>query len=316
MFLSKKLFSVDGLRKATSLAVALSVSFLITSNNARAQQTPCDPEYMQALEARAWLEVNREITQNQNLIAKPDSVLEYTCFNRFLDEAADQHSPNRQFSETQRWGAITGFSDTSTDTALDEIVGFAFRTYIQSNFDHDYLGHRAEGNDYTGYTDNVQSRAYACAEMARVWQLAKCTDFFEYSNRGSDPNLDSFMDFGWYRSNDPRNLPPGMECTPPPGMYNQALNTAFNNSAPQRQANRYFLPNADEVDFNASAYDVDNVVTHLDFILYQGHPSGLAGSCQTVETGITVNRVEIPAYDDAICPNPGCHYDRSSCVPN
>lgn len=309
MFLMKKLFSIDGLRKATTLAVALSASFFVTNNTYAQPATPCDPQYMEALEARAWLEVNREITQNQNLIAKPDSVLEYTCFNRFLDEAAAGFLPQRQFSETTRWGPIAGFSSATTDLALDEVVGSAFRTYINSNFDHDYLGHRAEGNDYTGYTSPVQSRSYSCAEMSRVWQLAKCTDFFEYDNRDSGGvNRDGFMDFDWYNSTDPRNLPPGSECSPPgtsPGIYSVALETAFNQDAPRREASRYYLPAGAETDFGASPYDVDNVVSHMDFILHQGHP--LASSCQTIRTGITVNRVGMSEYPDAICPNPGCH---------
>lgn len=281
--------------------------------------TPCDPEYMQALEARAWLEVQREITQNQNLIAKPDSVLEYTCFNFFLNEAASNFGPNRQFSETQRWGSISGFSNTTTDDAIDQIVGFAFRNYIQSNFAHDYLGDRVPASeDYLDYSFGVDgSTPYNCVEMARVWQLAKCTDFYEYGNRGSDPNLDSFMDFRWYESNDPRDLPTGSACSPA-SLYGNAIDTAFNNSAPQREASRYVLPSGDEVDFTTSAYNVDNVVTHLDFILYENHPL-VGGTCQTVQTGITVDRVNItPAYPDAICPNPGCYLEyvgaSSGCV--
>lgn len=301
----KLLPSVNALAKSAILCAFLGLS-LFTTQHSYAQTTPCDPEYMQALEARAWLEMNREITQNQNLIAKPDSVLEYTCFNHFLNEAADGHSPFRQFSETERWGAITGFSDMSTNTALEQVVNMAFQIYINTNFSHTYLGGRAT-IDYTGM-GTVANATYACGEMAAVWQEAKCTDLFEYS-RGGNPNLDGFMDFAWYRSNDPRDLPTA--CTPPPGMYNLAINTAFNNAAPQRQANRYYITS--ETDFNASPYDVDNVITHLDFILPEGDP--LVSSCQTIQTGITVNRVGVSTYPDAICPNPGCHYDQSSCTP-
>jgi hypothetical protein len=44
----------------------------------------CDPAYYDTLQSRAWLEAQREITQNQNLIFKPDSVLQYTCFDKHL----------------------------------------------------------------------------------------------------------------------------------------------------------------------------------------------------------------------------------------
>ena len=34
---------------------------------------PCDPQFFRQMESRAWLEAEREIMQNQNLIFKPDS---------------------------------------------------------------------------------------------------------------------------------------------------------------------------------------------------------------------------------------------------
>lgn len=299
-------------------AVVIAISaFAATSGSviAAPPTTPCDPEYMQALEARAWLELNREITQNQNLIAKPDSVLEYTCFNRFLNVAAKNYSGGRPFSETTRWGAISGFSNTTTDTALSQTVGTALTSYITANFSHEYLGGRDMGADYAGMTGAVTGGDYNCSEMLRVWQDAKCMDFFEQSNRNGPSNKDGFMDFYWYQNagNDPRDLPPGSACTGPASMYDTAINTAFNNGAPNRQADRYVLPAADDVDFNVSPYKVDNVVTHLDFILPVG--TAPASSCQTIKTGITVVRPNVTPYDDAVCPNPGCYYDKNTCQP-
>ena len=64
----------------STLAVFSGVFFaaLLCSSISYAQNSPCDPDYYESLEARAWLEAQREITQNQNLIYKPDSALEYT----------------------------------------------------------------------------------------------------------------------------------------------------------------------------------------------------------------------------------------------
>ncbi len=316
MALVNKIFSVPSIVKSAITIAFFSLSLMVTQQS-YAQDTPCDPEYMQALEARAWLEMNREITQNQNLIAKPDSVLEYTCFNHFLDEVADNHGTDRQFSETTRWGPVAGFSPSTTNTALQQVVGMAFMSYINSNFSHTYLGGRST-LDYTAATATVSDGAtYTCAQMSAVWRDAKCTDFFEYANRttGHPSNLDGFMDFYWYRDNDPRDLPPTMAACPRPlGAYNRAIQTAFNHSSPNRSATRYIIPTALDVDFaTGGSYAVDDVITHLDFILPQGNP--LVPSCQTINTGIRVNRVLIPIYDDAICPNPGCHYNRTTCIP-
>ncbi|PCI56977.1 MAG: hypothetical protein COB36_01530 [Alphaproteobacteria bacterium] len=57
----------------------------------------CDPEFWDVLKDRAWMEAQREVTQNQNLFPRPDSVLEMTCFDSFLDELgshADSHFPS------------------------------------------------------------------------------------------------------------------------------------------------------------------------------------------------------------------------------
>ncbi|GEM_PF-1546119 len=49
----------------------------------------CDPDFWDVLKDRAWAEGQREITQNNNLIARPDSVLSLTCFDSFMDHLTD-----------------------------------------------------------------------------------------------------------------------------------------------------------------------------------------------------------------------------------
>lgn len=129
--------------------------------------TACDPEYMDALESRAWLEAQREITQNQNLISKPDSVLEYTCFNRFLNQMshgfnvisqATSTQPavyDRLFSETGHWGAVTGINSRSTDDTLENVVRTTMNAYLTRNFQHNFLGDRLPNIDY--YAANLDS---------------------------------------------------------------------------------------------------------------------------------------------------------------
>ncbi|PCK00386.1 MAG: hypothetical protein COA45_00980 [Zetaproteobacteria bacterium] len=71
----------------------------------------CDPEFMDVLNDRAWMAAQREVTQNQNLIPRPDSVLEITCFDSFLDELGSHADDN--FPSDPQWsegGSIFGLS--------------------------------------------------------------------------------------------------------------------------------------------------------------------------------------------------------------
>ena len=95
MNLKKAGFYKDlGLKVGIFLCVAV-MAFSVSLSAYAQPVSPCDPQYMDALEARAWLEAEREISQNKNLIYKPDSVLEYTCFAGFLNEAASNFATDR-----------------------------------------------------------------------------------------------------------------------------------------------------------------------------------------------------------------------------
>lgn len=273
--------------------------------------TACDPEYMDALEARAWLEAQREISQNQNLIVKPDSVLEYTCFPLFLNELANNAAS--MFSETTHWGNIPEQGPGSMQVALQELMGTGMGSYNALNFPHTYLGGRAStdyqggggGGGGSGVSNrwSVSGASYTCGEMARVWNEAKCLNFFD------EEDLDGFYDFAHYQNNDPRQLPDELaQCSPPSsGTFNfdNMMQIAFN----QRQ-DTYVLQQENPND--TTPYEVDTLVTFLDFIL----PRGVAPADQcapAIQTGITVDRRLSGSYPDAVCPNPGCYYDQSTC---
>jgi hypothetical protein len=173
---------------------------------------------MQAIEAQGWLEAQREITQNENLIVKPDSVLEYTCFVSFLNVATSNTNIggiNRPFSETDAW-QTTGFSLTSTDTSLSFYVAKALGPYIDSNFPHHFLGGRltalpATKPDGMATMSNVVGGPYTCDVMAKVWEQARCQNF------DAIPAQDGFRDFFWYgdeATNDPRKPPDGLLSCP------------------------------------------------------------------------------------------------------
>ncbi len=314
--------SMIGFEKLRKLCLALPFVLAGTlplyGHAADAPQTPCDPQIMQAMEGRAWLEAQREITQNENLIVKPDSVLEYSCFIGFLNSAAQNWAgtggTDRQFSETQVWQTI-GFTQTTTDDSLTNVVASALSTYIDGNFPHKFLGGRltipAEKSDTTGHTsglDKVVGGKYApCDKMARVWEQAKCQNF------DSIAQDDGFRDFNWYadQNNDPRKRPKELKwCkdlnttamgNPLGDTYNLTLKEAFNGNQAM-----YVIPENDDKDPDNQLYKTDDVKTYFDLIL----PDSCSG--QPIPTGLKTTHAN-GSTDDSICPNPGCSFIGGSC---
>jgi hypothetical protein len=284
------------LGKIVKAATILSFCLLAYSPQVKAQPAPsaCDPEYMDALEARAWMEAQREISQNQNLIAKPDSVLEYTCFDQFAEVLA-YNARFVLFSENGTpWGII---APTDMQGALSSLVGTALSSYIDANFEHGYIEERIPGGTATLGPNIGRTQTYVCTEMADVWDAAHCLNFID------EPNYDGFYTFDWYAGNDPRGRPVTgiFACTPPaaPGDFAQAEQAAYN-----AQPDPYRITNALINNINNGPYLEDLVQTFLNLLT--------PGACGApIQTGITVQRVNFtPAsYADAICSNPGCHYN-------
>lgn len=86
------------------------------------ERNTCDPAFYDVLSDRAWMEAQREITQNQNIITRPDSVLSMSCFDQFLDQQAwyaDNFFPGDPQNSAGGFGNI--FNDLLT-TLPDRIL--------------------------------------------------------------------------------------------------------------------------------------------------------------------------------------------------
>ncbi len=296
-----------------------------------APMSPCDPLLMDAMEQRAWLEAQREIAQNQNIIVKPDSVLEYTCFDRFLGHLAGTETSGWLFSEIACCGITPQYN--ILNNVLGYGVAYAMENYIKLNFGHTFMGGKtavdypalpATADDiYQPANPNpIYGGAYNCDRMAAVWEAARCADFYDNTsvqdaagNARAGPS-NGFFDFPYFVDWDPRQIiynPLGagggtpLNCRSP--ITQDAMNVAFNNRTP------FYTLSPENT--GAGPYPEDNISSNFARIL----PGGCSNP---IPTGIMVTRFGpgAPApYPDAFCPNPGCYYQvgggggLGTCVP-
>lgn len=161
----------------------------------------CDCSYWQSLESRAWLEAEREISQNQNLIFKADSVMQYTCFDTQM--SAVTAGPIARLFSDQAFGVSRGGAMMA---ALSSSVRASLASYIATNFNHSSLGGRG-------------GQSGVCMVMGAVWQEAKCYNFMTRST-------DGFLMFEEHQSTEVRQLP--TPCAPDSRWATQ-IQTAFSN---------------------------------------------------------------------------------------
>lgn len=161
----------------------------------------CDCSYWQSLESRAWLEAEREISQNQNLIFKADSVMQYTCFdNQMRDVTA---GPIARLFSDQAFGVSRAGAMLA---ALNASVRASLASYIATNFNHNSLGGRG-------------GQSGMCMVMGAVWQEAKCYNFMTRA-------ADGFLMFEEHANTEVRQLP--TPCAPD-SRWSSQLQSAFNN---------------------------------------------------------------------------------------
>ena len=268
----------------------------------------CDADFMNQIYARSYLEANRDVMISELLIAKPDSVLEYSCFDQQVKNTAEIAGPI--FSESPLWsssggGAYTTVSnpgdsditinvfmgDTKLDQSLNQVVMASLDNFASENFAHEFLNNTSgDGGDITAAT--VAAAGTACAHMDAVYDLVRCENI--------NPAT-FFMTFAEIAANDPRDtLTGGLQCGATNPITTAGINVANNN--------------AGTYSFN------DPITTYYDNYVWRASgsfscsdpiPTGLIVTQETFNyspTGVVTSGTtrEFASY---MCPNPGCYYD-------
>lgn len=307
----------------TSILILLVLSAVLiiapSSNDACAQSTiaqqTCDTQVWRTMETRARLETEREIMQNQNLIFKADSILNYTCFDSFAAHAAQNvgvlftHTTYFTGSQVIQWGNPNGM-----DYALDNAVRRSMDTYITSNFNHSYLGGRGQ---YVGLQTPIvnqipaQGGQYQCDVMAEVWRVAKCLNFIHTQDfattDGFYPYIDlrgiGYPDVAGYANasiNDTRRFPTACSGTPITGSTWEVAYRDSRNETGFGANDRYY-------DYGEPLRETFRAVREL----VEPATCGPA-----LPTGVMVilgpGTAQGDRYMDGICTNPGCSYRRGS----
>ncbi|MGH1404872.1 MAG: hypothetical protein ACRBDL_11590 [Alphaproteobacteria bacterium] len=193
----------------------------------------CDGNFMNQIYARAYMHASREVIMAGQLIHKPDSVLEYTCFDKQIGLAAHHGAT---FSESRKWESMTitistgdddstessssdyettindsgggsrpaeqqddfsVFADDRLDTVLSEFLLDTLEDYINNNFDHTFMGGALSIDNDMNLT-SITDGSYSCSHMNLVWEIARCFDFADE---------DRFRHFGHFVNYDPRSIP-------------------------------------------------------------------------------------------------------------
>lgn len=160
----------------------LSVGMPQASYAAIVPDTACDSEFLDVIEARSWMEGKREMEAAQLIILKPDSVLEYSCFEQQLN-ALSSSSP---------WSNQNSHGNMSSGL---QFVSAANTNFLNSNFGSPGGG---TGSAFTCGSMNVIFELWddmKCRNMDtvnfRTFQELEGADFRTLPNACNDPNRGS-----------------------------------------------------------------------------------------------------------------------------
>ena len=172
-------------------ALALGLALLMVGGAARALDPMCDIDLWSKMHARAHIHTHMDSVTVQNLVYKPDSVLEYTCFDRFLDVATNSMSYY--------------FTSSYTNTTIRNGV----QNYLSNNFGPTFLGGRMANPGGT-----ASGSGYVCDAMSKVWEGWRCLNFANECQQDHFYTLTVFLN-----ANDIRRYPDATCSKPAMGSF-------------------------------------------------------------------------------------------------
>ncbi len=273
---------------------------VMTGGAGTGEVTGCATDTWAAMVNQSVLQTRREMLFNQRYIAKPDSVMAYSCLSEQLLQVGQTVGPI--FSESQLWvnrevDILNGemvtvnvdMGRSSLDGAVVNVATEPYEGYLMSLFNHDFLGGLGSAEDEAGgnhedHDAHSQSQEHTpCGIMAQVWQMAKCMDATD------DPLFYRFEDLINF---DPRQYPSNYACN------NTGITQGMIDIA--RGENMAFDPIEPRID-----------------MLWP-----LTGNCYpAIRTGVTTVRMsgsgqitnEVSTLD-GVCITAGCSYQGGQCV--
>lgn len=174
-------------------ALAIGAALLTAGGAARALDPICDIDLWSKMHARANIHTHMDSVTVQNLVYKPDSVLEYTCFERFLDVAIN----------SMTYYFIPDYTDT--------IIRNGVQDYIFNNFGHTFMGGRMPD---AGGSAPASGSDYVCEAMSKVWEVSRCLNF---ANDDPPENFYTLTDF--LNADDIRRYPEATCSKPAMGAF-------------------------------------------------------------------------------------------------
>mgnify|MGYP005838448999 CR=1 FL=1 len=181
------------------LTCATLLSFAITSHHAYAQQgleleKGCDPNFMETLVKKAEMEAFRDLAMAQSQIKKPDSVFQFTCFDRMLSQATavaifPEPDPQTDPDERERINRmrLASILNKSIKPIIQEHLGSNYYHFMLGGYplgqddgasDDDITASNPQFESVVGDPDDGERRdEYRCSQMHKVWETATCIDF-------------------------------------------------------------------------------------------------------------------------------------------
>lgn len=274
-------------------------------NASMSESAACDADFMNQVYANAVLSAERNTIAANVLIRKPDSVLEYSCFDQIAALTARSHGPI--FSErrhtgtlplTQGGGSVSytvDLGNTSLDTAIENLVLNGINRYISDSFSHTFLLGGGGAID-TDFSASVGGAGATCTFLSEVYEISRCRDAF-------DQVPYSAMTFANLVTNDFRTRP---AACPSNHQITQNLIDLANNA-------------------NFQYVNFDQVDSHNDMILYDAGGGANCTASPPIPTGLMVVHEEYTTdilgnptlsntytYEDKVCANPSCYFDNNN----